>query len=384
MEKQGLDALVATTPENVAYLTGFWILTSLRHRPRQVFAVISRKEMNPDMVISKGLVDHPLQGGARVRRFYLYGEFFFAPEGHEELDEESARLFQVINRLPNHPSALEALIHCLKENGVHQGKIGVDQGSDVVFLGEVLEKRLPGIKTQPAYDLFREIRLLKTPEEVLRIQKATEVAENALSAAIRAIQEGARERDLDLVFQESVVHQGGLPTLSCIGSGPRGAFPNVEPSERKIRRGDLIRFDVGCIFDAYHTDIARTAVLGPPNPKQQRYHEALVAGQGRILENLKPGALISGLFQMGMEEARVNGIPHYQRHHLGHGTGIEGYDLPLLTAGSQVRLEPGMVLCVETPYYEPGFGGVQIEDIMEITPDGARRLTRMERRLFVV
>ena len=61
MEEHEMDALVATTPENVAYLTGFWTLTSLRHRARQNYAVVFRKEMTPDMIISRGLVDHPLQ-----------------------------------------------------------------------------------------------------------------------------------------------------------------------------------------------------------------------------------------------------------------------------------------------------------------------------------
>jgi Xaa-Pro aminopeptidase len=384
MEKNGLEALVATTPENVAYLTGFWVLTSLRHRGRQVFAVICKKEMVPDMVISRGLVDHPLQGNTWVRHFYLYGEFYFAREDRSGLDDESRRLFQILHRLPNHKNALEALIQCLKDNGIHQGRIGVDQGSDVVFLGNALEKHLPGLKTKPAYDLFREIRTLKTPEEVLRIRRATEVAENALSAAIQAIGEGVSEKELDLIFKEAVVRQGGIPTLACIGSGPRGAFPNVEPSQRRISKGDLVRFDVGCLFQAYHTDIARTAVLGPPNGKQKNYHDALVAGQGRILEALKPGARISDLFMMGMTETKEKGIPHYQRHHLGHGTGIEGYDLPIIGPDHVSELEQGMVLCVETPYYEPGFGGLQIEDIVEITAGGCQRLTRLERKLFIV
>jgi len=384
MEKHGLDALVATTPENVAYLTGFWILTSLRHRARQVYAVICRKEMAPDMVISKGLLDHPLQGNTWARRFYAYGEFYYGPENRDGMDAESRNLFETLNGLPDHPNAAAALVQCLKDNGVQRGRIGVDQGSDVVFLGDLLEKQIPTLQTKPAYDIFREIRTIKTPEEVRRIRQATEVVEQALSAALGVTAEGISEKEIDLVFKESVIRQGGFPTLSCIGSGFRGAFPNVEPSDRKARKGDLVRFDVGCIYQAYHADIARTAVLGQPDPKQIKYHEALVAGQGRILEALKPGLVIADLFQMAMAETKEKGIPHYRRHHLGHGTGIEGYDLPLITPGNPVKLEPGMVFCVETPYYEPGFGGLQVEDIMEITDDGARRLTQLERRLFIL
>jgi Xaa-Pro aminopeptidase len=86
---------------------------------------------------------------------------------------------------------------------------------------------------------------------------------------------------------------------------------------------------------------------------------------------------------MWKQAARENGLPHNERHHQGHGTGIEGYDYPLLTPKNQLKLEAGMVFCVETPYYEPGFAGLQVEDIMEVTSIGARRLTRMERKLFI-
>jgi Xaa-Pro aminopeptidase len=383
MEKNGLDLLVATTPENVAYLTGFWILTSLRHRARQVYAVLKKGESKADLVIGRGLIDHPLQGKTWVKAYYSYGEFFFAPENQGGMDEESQDLFRTLNGLKRYPDAFAALAQCLRDNGSVRGRIGIDQAGDAAFLEKKLTQEFPDLEAVPAYDLFREVRLIKTAEETQRIQEATMVAENALTETLAAIREGVTESKLDLAFKEAVIRQGGLPTLSCIGSGPRGAFPNVEPSERKIRKGDAIRFDVGCIYKAYHADIARTAVLGTPSAKQEALYEGLLSGQGRILENLKPGASIADLFQIGMQAARENGIPHYERHHLGHGTGIEGYDLPLLTPKNQLKLEAGMVFCVETPYYEPGFAGLQVEDIMEVTSIGARRLTRMERKLFI-
>ncbi len=83
MEKNGLDALVASTPENVAYLTGFWILTSMRHRARQVYAVLTKTDLKVALIIGKGLVDHPLQGGTWAHNYYLYGEFFFCSREFE-------------------------------------------------------------------------------------------------------------------------------------------------------------------------------------------------------------------------------------------------------------------------------------------------------------
>jgi Xaa-Pro aminopeptidase len=277
------------------------------------------------------------------------------------------------------------LIQCLKDNGLTKGRIGVDQGSDVIFnVGHVVEELVPGLKVKAAYDLFREIRATKTAEEIHRIREATKVTENALSDTIKGIEYGISEKEIALIFKEAVVHQGGLPTITAIGGGPRGAFPNVEPSEREIRKGDLVRFDVGCLYEAYHADIARTAILGSPNQKQQKYHDALVAGQGSILNALKPGVVVADLFEKGVMETKKSGIPHYQRHHCGHGNGIEGYDLPLISAGNQSKLEKGMVLCIEMPYYEFGFGGLHIEDIVEITLDGYKRITQLKRELFIV
>ena len=87
---------------------------------------------------------------------------------------------------------------------------------------------------------------------------------------------------------------------------------------------------------------------------------------------------------MAVENVRKAGIPHYERNHVGHGIGIECYDLPNITALSDDVLEEGMVLNVETPYYELGFGGVQVEDTLLVTKSGFQKLTRNDRDLFIL
>ena len=142
---------------------------------------------------------------------------------------------------------------------------------------------MPRLKIIPAYDIFREIRIVKTPDEIDRIKSAVALDEYALGNAIKSINFGVTEKNVAQVFKEAVIQNHGFPTLVCIGSGPRSAFPNVEPSDRKIKSGDVIRFDVGCMLNSYHSDMARTAFLGIPNEKIKKYHTALVAGQEEIL-----------------------------------------------------------------------------------------------------
>ena len=96
MEEHGVEALIATTPENVAYLTGFWIVSFLRHRPRQTLAVISKDDMVPDMIVSKGLVDHPLMGETWVRQYHIYGQFHFGVTESNIKDYESNKMLSAI------------------------------------------------------------------------------------------------------------------------------------------------------------------------------------------------------------------------------------------------------------------------------------------------
>jgi Xaa-Pro aminopeptidase len=93
---------------------------------------------------------------------------------------------------------------------------------------------------------------------------------------------------------------------------------------------------------------------------------------------------VSQIFEIGMKVIREHGLPHYQRNHVGHGIGLEPYDPPTINAAGQTVLEPGMVFCVETPYYEHGWGGIQVEDAVEITAGGVRRLTQSSQELQII
>jgi Xaa-Pro aminopeptidase len=145
-----------------------------------------------------------------------------------------------------------------------------------------------------------------------------------------------------------------------------------------------VRFDLGCLVGPYRSDISRTAVLGKPSDKQARYYAAILAGERAAIAAMKPGVPVSQLFEIAVRTTREHGLAHYQRHHVGHGIGLEPYDPPTINASTTTALEPGMVFCVETPYYEHGWGGVQVEDAVEVTAGGVRMLTRSSQDLAVI
>jgi Xaa-Pro aminopeptidase len=195
---------------------------------------------------------------------------------------------------------------------------------------------------------------------------------------------GVTEREAAYVYEAEILKRGAAPFFTVITMGERAALADVYPAERALKPGDMVRFDLGCVYQGYRSDIARTAVLGKPDDKLARSYAAILGGEKAAIAAMKPGVPVGEIFDLAVRVTREHGMPHYQRHHVGHGIGLEPYDPPTINAATQTPLEPGMVFCVETPYYEHGWGGVQVEDAVEVTAGGTRRLTRSSQDLAVI
>ena len=121
-----------------------------------------------------------------------------------------------------------------------------------------------------------------------------------------------------------------------------------------------------------------------PSDRQRRYFDALAAGHRAALDALRSGTPVGDVFDAAVHGVRRSGIPEYHRGHCGHGIGLQLYDAPLVSPSDDTILEPGMVVNVEVPYYELGFGGMQIEDTAVVTDGAPFLLTRAARELRVL
>ena len=225
---------------------------------------------------------------------------------------------------------------------------------------------------------------MKSAEELKRLERSLEITEKACKKAMESIREGVTELEIHQVFRRTIAEEDAVPVIDSVGAGSHSGFPHVRAGDYKVRKGDLIRFDIGCICNYYHSDTARNAVVGEPNGKQRTYYQAIKAGADRALELVRPGARASEIFEEAVKRVREAGIPHFRRTHVGHGIGIECYDPPFLSPISDHILEEGMVVNIETPYYEMGFGGLAVEDTLVVTKDGYRLLTKAKCDVFVL
>ncbi|HET9395767.1 MAG TPA: M24 family metallopeptidase, partial [Nitrospiraceae bacterium] len=151
-----------------------------------------------------------------------------------------------------------------------------------------------------------------------------------------------------------------------------------------VKPGDLVRLDIGCTYQGYWADMARTASVGEPTTRQAMQYRAIKAGLEHQLAQLRAGQTAAASFEAAVSATRRAGLPNYQRHHCGHGIGLQPSEFPRLSADNTSPLKANMVLCVETPYYELGRGGMMVEDTVVVTADGFAPLTTIPRDLSII
>ncbi|HEY7253264.1 MAG TPA: Xaa-Pro peptidase family protein [Methylomirabilota bacterium] len=378
LDAEGLDALVASTPENLQYVTGFRSIAHAIFRGLELYGIFTRGGVG--LVIPFIDAAGVAADGIAVDRLGCYGKFFF--NYAEPPGAVGARVREITSAPAAGPG--EALRDVLGGFGALGKRIGLDEAGVFPATWQRLAGQLDGTALVPSYGHFRTVRMVKSPGEVRRLERAALIAEDGVAAVCGMLKPGVTEREAATVFEHEVLRKGAQPFFTVITIGERAALADVYPSERALAPGDLVRFDLGCVYQGYRSDISRTAVLGPPSEKQRRYYDAVRDGELAAIAAMKPGVSVSQIFETAMQVTRERGMPHYERHHVGHGIGLEPYDPPTINAATHTALECGMVFCVETPYYEHGWGGVQVEDAVEITPTGVRRLTQSSQELVIL
>ena len=379
LDAEGLDALVATTPENLQYVTGFRSIAHALFRGLELYGVFTRRGVGLviPFIDSTGVSSD----GIQVDRIACYGNFFF------NYTDQPGPVGTRVREITSMPSAGpgEALREVLDGLGALGGGIAIDEAGAYPATWQRLTEQLAGTTITTAYAHFRTARMVKSSREVALLEKAARIAEDGIAAIWGMLKAGVTEREAAIAFEQEVIRQGAQTFFTVVTMGAtRAALADVYASDTALKPGDLIRLDLGCVYQGYRSDISRTAVLGTPTEKQRRYYDAARDGEIAAIAAMKPGVPVSQIFEIAMKITREHGMPHYQRNHVGHGIGLEPYDPPTINAAGQTVLEPGMVFCVETPYYEHGWGGIQVEDAVEITATGVRRLTQSSQELQIL
>lgn len=260
--------------------------------------------------------------------------------------------------------------------------IAVD-GTTVTYaqFGKIEEKS--GLELTSAPDLFGELRMVKSPDEVAAIRKACAITDACFGHLTRLIQPGLTEYDLQLELEFYLRRAGaGIAFEPIVVSGERSARPHGKASEKPLVVGDFVTMDFGAKVDGYNSDLTRTIVVGEATARHHEIYDAVLRAETACIAMMKPGVKAADVDAYAREV--LGEYAQYFGHGLGHGLGRLVHDGGRMNATSEDVLAPGQVWTVEPGVYVPGFGGVRIEDDVVVTEDGVEILTASPKELMVL
>lgn len=373
MAEAGVDILVATLAPNVQYLTRY-------RRPGAAIAILERGSETPVLVLPTIELDFCLEDWTDAIELRTYGTFYRVVGDDRELTEPEAFVLRHHEHRDAAADRWEVVRRELDRLNGGSATIGVDvDPTESATIGSMFESAT----LVDASVMMRRLRSIKTPAEISRLAEAARITDQAIveSAAIAA--PGVSQRQIARAFAVAVARSDAKLRSNAVNVADGSALGNALVPDTAVEPGCVIRYDVGCFYEGYASDVARTFTYGEATDKVRTYYEALLAGQQQALDMIRPGAKPAAIFHAAVLAVRDAGLPHYERTHVGHGIGIAGagYDLPLLAPSDDSVIEEGMVLCVETPYIELGFAGLQVEDMVVVTESGYDLLTRSSRAL---
>ncbi|PLS02546.1 M24 family metallopeptidase [Neobacillus cucumis] len=353
MKENEIEVSFLTSSENVFYLSGYF--TDPHER---LLALVVFQDEEPFLVCPSMEVHDAKRSGWDHEII-----------GYSDIDHPWEMILASINK---------------RINGVN--KAAIEKEHMNVERYEQLSQLFPKASFVSAEEKLRLLRMIKDAKEIKIIEEACALADYAVEFGTSEIKEGKTELEV-LNALEYALKQKGVTEMSfstMVLTGANAASPHGNPGETKIKKGDLVLFDLGVVVDRYCSDITRTVAYGDINDKQKEIYDTVLKAQLAAIEASKPGTSAAEVDLTARRIISDAGYGEFFPHRLGHGLGISVHEYPSLTETNQLIIEEGMVYTIEPGIYVPGVAGVRIEDDVFITSDGAKIITKFPKELQII
>jgi Xaa-Pro aminopeptidase len=357
LDKEGLDAIVAMSPENFAYVVGFVVPSQPVLRWRHAAAVITRDGKRALLTVDmEATTVKNLEPQEDVR---VWAEF--------------------------QEDAMPVFADLLRDLGLGSARVGLETDYLPVRDMERLRTLVPDVRWEPCHPIFNRLRMVKTPRELDLMRKLARITDRSIKDALESVHPGDTEMDLAGAVTTNLFRHGAQNFKWLIlASGERSQFPNVGPTLRRLEREDVVRLEVFGALDGYYTGICRTAVVQEASAEVEQIWSSIVSCRDVIFETVREGAAGTDIHRKVM--ARFDALGWPPMDFVGHGIGLFVHEDPYLGPDADAHLEADMVLGVEPVLFVPGRYGFQVKDIVAVRPDGCDVLSDVTNtdRLLVI
>ena len=354
MAEDDLDVLVVRAPDNVLYLTNFWGMKGYD-------ACVFPREGEPVLVCLEASAEDASRTAWTTEVRYV--------RGYDPTDPR-----------PPFARTLDAVLEAARGFG----RVGLE-----LSLGTQASDRMVGEPTTftrgwfdafpgaaDATPLLARARAIKTPQEIVRIRIANEIAAAAMEHVRGRLRPGMTESEAAAIWQGHVHGEGtrrkdvdlALP-FSLVWAG-KGIKTFTATADLPVVEGEPVLFEIWVCADGYWADHTKNLVVGELAPAYAELRDRLIDVYESALEFIRPGASMAELDVLVRK-----GLAYEPSHPICHGVGARAHEPPYPHQAGGGRFEEAMVLAVEPGVYWDGGGGLRVEDNFLVTADGLEKLS---------
>lgn len=235
-------------------------------------------------------------------------------------------------------------------------------------------------------DIILELRSVKEPEEIKRIEKACHITNQGIKFIEKNLSKKTTEKELVLALEQKMIKKGahGMSFPTILTSGNRSSFIHPHPpfTNKKIQKG-LGLIDFGVRYKGYCSDVTVPFTISKLSPKQKKIAKTVEKAYQKAIQSIKIGVPTWKVHNSAEKIIKKNKFEF--KHSVGHGIGLDLHDLPTLSpkprvkeelkGWKQFKLKEDMTFTIEPGVYELGIGGLRLENDILMTKNGPKVLT---------
>jgi Xaa-Pro aminopeptidase len=265
-------------------------------------------------------------------------------------------------------------------------RLGVDGNALPYATYLSLKKKFPDVAIVSKVGTIDRIAAVKDDSEIRMVKRAIAITDTVFAEILDVIRPGMTELDVAAEISYRQRRHGAEADAfeAIVASGPRGALPHGRASARKIKSGEFVTLDFGCVYRGYHSDLTRTVSVGRPNREWKKIYQTVHDAQSHAIDHARNGMMAKDLDAIARSHIKRAGYEKYFIHSLGHGLGLQIHEPPRISSRSLTRLQAGNVVTIEPGIYIPETGGVRIEDDILIENGHCTVLTRSRKDLVIL
>ena len=261
-----------------------------------------------------------------------------------------------------------------------------DESVTVAYCNELQQALIPQVLTEGLSEKLVELRMIKSADEVEKIITAQRITERAYTEVLNILRPGVTERKVAVELEHLIKLYGGERVafdLICI-TGGNTSLPHGVPGERVVKEGDFFTFDIGAVYEGYHSDMTRTVAVKSATDEMRMIYDTVLQAHLKAEQAIKAGNTAADVDIAARDLIEKSGYGEYFGHSTGHGVGLDIHEAPTVYKTNHTVLRDDMVITDEPGIYLPGRFGVRIEDMYLVKGNTPVDLAQIPKELTII